>query len=100
MCAFYDAQPGEPGSRWNVSGIQGTFSDPEFQVYLNWEDPDTYLHLYDVATDEQWNAARETITVDVNGNEITATGTFTDSGTGEIADGMFSATCRSWVDAT
>lgn len=100
MCAFYDAQPGQPGSRWNVSGLQGTFSNPELQVYLKWEDPDTYLHLADFASGEQWNAAKDTLSVDVNENEITASATISHSGTGDTADGAFSATCLSWVDAT
>ena len=99
QCAFYDAPAGQPGSRWNVSAIQGTFSDPELQVYVNWEDPDTYLELYDVAADEEWRAQIDTLTIDVDGNDITASATFAHSGTGETADGSLSATCPSWYDA-
>jgi len=100
MCAYYDAPAGQPGSRWNVSAIQnGSFSAPDVQVYVNWEDPDTYLELYDVAADEEWRAQSDTLTIDVNGNEITASATFAFSGTGETAEGSLSATCGSWVNA-
>jgi hypothetical protein len=100
MCAYYDAQPGQAGSRWNVSGLQGTFSSPELQAYLNWEDPDTYLHIDDFTTGEGWRADKATIKVDLNGDQVIATASFSHSGTGDIADGKFSATCLSWVDAT
>jgi hypothetical protein len=100
MCAYYDAPAGEPGSRWNVSAIlNGSFSAPDLQVYLNWEDPDTYLQLYDVAADEEWRAQPDTLTVDVDGDVITASATFAHTGTGETAEGSLVAMCRSWVDA-
>lgn len=100
MCAYYDAPAGQPGSRWNVSAIQnGSFSDPDVQVYVNWEDPNTYVELYDVASDEDWRAQLDTLTIDVNGNEIAASATFAYSGTGETAEGSLSATCSSWVNA-
>ena len=100
MCAYYDAPAGQPGSRWNVSAIQnGSFSAPDVQVYVNWEDPDTYLQLYDVAADEEWQAQSDTLTINVNGNEITASATFAFSGTGETAEGSLSATCGSWSKA-
>lgn len=100
MCAYYDAPAGQPGSRWNVSAIQnGSFSAPDLQVYVNWEDPNTYLQLYDVAADEEWRAESDTLTIDVDGNEITASATFAHSETGETAEGSLSATCGSWVNA-
>jgi len=100
MCAYYDAPAGQPGSRWNVSAIQnGSFSAPDVQVYVNWEDPDTYLELYDFASDEKWQAQSDTLTIDVNGNEIVASATFANSGTGGTAEGSLSATCSSWVNA-
>ena len=100
MCAYYDAPAGQPGSRWNVSAIQnGSFSAPDVQVYVNWEDPDTYLELYDFASDEKWQARSDTLAIDVNGNEIVASATFANSGTGETSEGSLSATCSSWVNA-
>ncbi len=100
MCAYYDAPAGQPGSRWNVSAIQnGSFSAPDVQVYVNWEDPDTYLELYDVASDEEWRAQSDTLIIDVNGDQIAGSATFAYSGTGETAEGSLSATCSSWVNA-
>lgn len=99
MCAYYDAPAGEPGSRWNVSSIQNnSFSEPDIQVYVNWEDPDTTLSLNDFVTGEEWNAAEDSLAIEVDGDEISATATFA-SGTGETAEGSLSATCQSWVDA-
>jgi hypothetical protein len=99
MCAYYDAPAGEPGSRWNVSSIQNnSFSSPDIQVYVNWEDPDTYLSLNDFVSGEEWNAQKDSLTIEVDGDEITATATFA-SGAGETAEGHLSAICQSWVAA-
>ncbi len=99
MCAYYDAPAGEPGSRWNVSAIKNnSFSTPDIQVYVNWEDPDTYLSLNDFDTGEEWNAESESLTIEVDGDEITATATFA-SGTGETAEGSLTARCQSWAAA-
>jgi len=99
LCAFYDAPAGDPGSRWNVSAIMnGSFTDPDVQVYVNWEDPDTYLELNDFETGEGWSAQKDTLTIEVAGNDITATATFADDA-GATAEGNLSATCESWVDA-
>lgn len=101
QCAFSDAPAGQPDSRWNVSAIlNGSFSDPDVQVYVNWEDPDTYLTLYDVAADEEWRAQKDSLTIAVDGNDITASAAFAHSGTGETAQGSLSATCPSWYDAS
>lgn len=100
LCAFYDAPAGEPDSRWNVSAIMnGSFTEPDVQVYVNWEDPDTYLEVNDFVTGEGWSAQKETLTIDVNGNDIAASATFANDDTGETAEGSLTATCSSWFDA-
>lgn len=101
LCAFYDAPAGEPGSRWNVSAIQnGSFTAPDVQVYVNFEDPDTYLELNDFIADTGWSAQKDTLTIDVNGNDVTASATFANDDTGETAEGSLTATCSSWHDAS
>jgi hypothetical protein len=100
LCAFYVAPAGEPGSRWNVSAIMnGSFSNPDVQVYVNWEDPNTYLELNDFATGEGWKAQKDTLNIEVNGNDMSADATFVKDDTGESSEGTLSATCTSWTDA-
>lgn len=47
-----------------------------------------------------WEALGDEVDITVDGNDISATGTFTDGVNGGTAEGTFEAHCNDWFDAT
>lgn len=47
-----------------------------------------------------WEAFGDEVDITVDGNDISATGTFTDGVNGGTAEGTFAAHCNDWFDAT
>lgn len=94
LCAYENAPPGEDGSEWNVSLKQG-----DLQVYASVDSFGDQVSLTDVVNygTFEWVAEGGDITFTIDGNDITAEGTFTDNATGLPAEtGTFTATCASW----
>lgn len=96
LCAYYNAPAGEPGSEWNVSYKQGNN-----QVYVNVDSFGQDVSITDVVDygSLEWEAAGDAVTINVDGNEITAEGTFTDkAGAEPEREGTLTATCASWYE--
>ena len=94
LCAYQNAEPGEDGSEWNVSLMQG-----DLQVYASVDSFGDQVSLTDVVNygTFEWVAEGGDITFTIDGNDITAEGTFTDMATGQpAAAGTLTATCASW----
>lgn len=97
FCAFVGADPGEEGSEWNVSNVKDGV-----QVYVSEDSYGILVQMADIANGGNptfnWEAGGDAIALSVDGNDITATGDFTetvsDSGPTE---GTLVATCPSWV---
>jgi hypothetical protein len=47
-----------------------------------------------------WEAIGDAVEITVNGNQVTASGTFTDGVNGGTDQGTLTATCQDWFDAT
>lgn len=100
LCAFTDAPPGEDGSEWNASYVEGGL-----QVYLNF---DSFLNgdvtIADIENGGNptvsWEAFGDALDMSVSGLDVTGTGTFTDNVNGGTAEGTFEAHCNDWFDAT
>lgn len=93
LCAYQGAPAGEPGSEWNVS-----FKEGNNQVYVSDDSYGPRVSITDVVDVGalEWVAEGDAVTLTVDGNDISATGSFTDL-TGEQQDGTLTATCPSWV---
>jgi len=99
LCAFQNAPAGEAGSEWNVSyvtdGLQVYVADDSFGLLVSVADienggnPTVY-----------WEAINEEVDITVNGDEISASGAFTDRVNGGTAEGTLTAKCPDWYDAT
>ncbi len=98
LCAFTGPNPGEEGSEWNVSNVKDGA-----QVYVSEDSFGPLVQYADISNGGDpafsWETAAEGLSISVNGNDITASGQFTDSvaGTGPIA-GTLSATCTGWAE--
>lgn len=95
LCAYQNAPAGEAGSEWNVSKKQG-----DLQVYVSVDSYGPSVQLSDVVNygSLQWAAEGDAVSIAVNGNNITAEGTFTDeTGASPDTQGSLTATCGSWV---
>ena len=98
LCAFTGPNPGQEGSEWNVSNVKDGA-----QVYVSEDSFGPLVQYADISNGGDptfnWETAEDTLTVSVDGNDITVSGKFTDSvgGTGPIA-GSLSATCGSWAE--
>ena len=99
FCAFMGGTPGEEGSEWNVTNLgsdaQVYVADDEFGVLVSYADISNGGN-----PDFNWEAEPNGLSIDVNGNDVTVSGQFTDSvaGTGPIA-GTLTATCSGWAEA-
>lgn len=98
QCAFYNAQPGSDGSEWNVSNIKDGL-----QVYVNVDSFETSVTIADIANGGSptlsWGAVDDAVSVTVNGDEISAQGTFTDKvGGSGPTEGTLTAKCASWFE--
>ncbi|MDH3539380.1 MAG: hypothetical protein OEP52_05245 [Acidimicrobiia bacterium] len=97
-CAFHGPNPGEEGSEWNVSFIKDGA-----QVYVSDDSFGRHVEYDDISNGGNpnfgWAAEGDGLSMSVDGNDITASGQFTDSvgGTGPIA-GTLSATCPGWAE--
>ena len=98
FCAFRGAAPGNEGSEWNVTNLGS-----DAQVYVADDEFGLLVSYADISNggnpDFNWEAALDGLSVDVDGNDVTVSGNFTDSvgGTGPIA-GTLTATCSSWAE--
>lgn len=94
LCAYTNAPAGEPGSEWNVSSTKD-----DYQVYVNEDSFGPRVSIADVIDfgSMEWVSEGNAVTLTVDGNDITAEGTFTDLN-GDQQDGTLSATCPSWVE--
>ena len=95
LCAYQNAKPGDPESEWNVS-----FKQDNLQVYVNNDSFGPSVSITDVVNfgTSEWVAEGDAIELTVDGNEITAEGTFTDkAGGGLEREGTLTAECPSWV---
>lgn len=99
FCAYYNAPAGEEGSEWNVSDIADGL-----QVYVNSDSFGQDVSIADIENGGNptvsWEAFGDAVSIEVSGNDITASGTFTDNVNGGTAEGSLTATCPDWVDAT
>lgn len=99
QCAFYFAPAGEEGSEWNVSNVNNGL-----QVYVNSDSFGEDVSIADIENGGNptvsWEAFGDAVSIEVDGNDISATGTFTDNVNGGTAEGTLTATCPSWFDAT
>lgn len=99
LCAFYNAPAGDPGSEWNVSytqdGLQVYAADDEFGKLLSVDDIENGGN-----PTVSWEASHDAVDITVDGNSISATGTFTDNVNGGTAEGTFEGHCNDWFDAT
>lgn len=96
LCAFSGAPAGEAGSEWNVS-----FKDGDNQVYISVDSYGPSVSITDVVNygNLRWSAeGDDAISLEVHGNDISGTGTFTDDASGKTKDGMVTATCASWFE--
>lgn len=85
-CAYYNAEPGEAGSEWNVS-----FKLDGEQVYAD------VTQDYPSLTFAGWSAEGPAVVFSYAGDTITAEGTFQHDD-GRVEAGTFSATCASWFE--
>lgn len=97
FCAYVGATPGQDGSEWNVSNVKDGA-----QVYVNDDSFGQSIQYADISNGGDPNFNWETtagLSISVDGNDITATGEFTDSvsGTGPVA-GTLSASCTDWAE--
>lgn len=95
LCAYTNAPAGEDGSEWNVSFKQG-----DLQVYVNQDSYGPSISLTDVVNygTLEWTAEGDAVTLTVDGNDITGSGTFTDkTGSGLEREGTLTASCANWV---
>jgi len=97
FCAFINAQPGEDGSEWNVSNVKDGL-----QVYVSDDSFGASVSIADIANGGNptlsWAAEGDVVSFTVDGNDITAEGTFTDNvGGAGSTEGTLSATCPSWA---
>ena len=99
QCAFLNAPAGDAGSEWNVSNIGN-----DLQVYVADDSFGTLVSIADIANGANptvsWEAAFGDVEITVNGDDISATGTFVDMVNGGTAEGTLTATCPGWFDAT
>ena len=102
LCAYYGAPAGEAGSEWNVS-----FKQNDLQVYINQDSTGPSVELTNVVDygSLRWSSAGDAVQLTVNGNDISATGSFTDESDGAAnggaaSDGTLEASCASWLDAS
>lgn len=98
LCAFTGPKPGEEGSEWNVSQVRDGA-----QVYVSEDSFGPLVQYADISNggnpEFNWEAGADGLSISVAGNDINATGEFTDSvgGTGPVA-GTLSATCTDWFE--
>ena len=95
LCAFRNAPAGEAGSEWNVSMKQG-----DLQVYVSEDSYGSSVSITDVVNygTFEWGAEGDAISLNVDGNDITAEGTFTDNAEGNPpTEGTLTATCANWA---
>ena len=99
LCAFYNAPAGDAGSEWNVSYTQNGL-----QVYAADDSFGKLLSVADIENGGNPTVSREAshdeVDITVDGNDISATGTFTDNVNGGTVEGTFEAHCNDWFDAT
>jgi hypothetical protein len=98
LCAFTGPNPGEEGSEWNVSNVKDGA-----QVYVSEDSFGPLVQYADISNGGDptfnWETAEDGLSISVTGNDISASGQFTDSvgGMGPIA-GTLSATCPGWAE--
>jgi hypothetical protein len=99
QCAYLNAPAGEAGSEWNVSHVNNGL-----QVYIADDEFGTLVSVADIENGGNptvsWEAIGGAVTITVDGNDLTASGTFTDGVNGGTAQGTLTATCPGWFDAT
>ncbi len=99
QCAYKNAPAGDAGSEWNVTNV-----DSRLQVYIADDEFGTLVSVADIENGANptvyWEAAFDDVEITVNGDEITASGTFTDGVNGGTAEGTLTATCLDWFDAS
>jgi hypothetical protein len=102
LCAYQNAPAGEAGSEWNVS-----YKEDDLQVYVSQDSYGPSVELTNVVDfgSLRWASAGDAVQITVDGNDISAAGTFTDesegaSSEGASSDGTLEATCASWLDAS
>ena len=99
FCAYYNAPAGEADSEWNVSHVHNGL-----QVYIADDEFGTLASVADIENGGNptvsWEAIGDAVQITVNGNDVSATGTFTDGVNGGTAEGTLTATCPSWLDAS
>jgi len=99
LCAYKNAPAGEAGSEWNVShlnnGLQVYIADDEFGALVSVADIENGGN-----PTVSWEAIGDAVDITVNGNDVTASGTFTDGVNGGTAQGTLTATCPDWFDAS
>ena len=99
LCAYYNVPAGDAGSEWNVS-----YTTDGLQVYVADDEFGTLASVADIENggnpSVSWEATGGNVEITVNGDEITASGTFTDGVNGGTAEGTLTATCLDWFDAT
>jgi hypothetical protein len=98
QCAFYNARAGEDGSEWNVSNVRDGL-----QVYVSVDSFGTSVTIADIANGGDptlsWAAEDDAISLMVDGDDIVAEGTFTDSvGGSSPTAGRLEASCASWFE--
>ena len=93
LCAYLNAPAGQDGSEWNVSRVHG-----DLQVYISDDSYGARVSITDIVNygDLEWVAEGNDVTLNVDGNNITAEGTFTDAVSGfPDREGTLTATCAS-----
>jgi len=97
LCAYQNAPAGEAGSEWNVSFLQN-----DLQVSVNHDSFGPSVELTNVVDfgTLRWAAQGDAVEITVNGNDISAQGTFTDETGGPDREGTLAGTCASWLDAS
>jgi len=99
LCAYVNAPAGEAGSEWNVSHVNNGL-----QVYVADDEFGTLVSVADIENGGNptvsWEAIGDAVEISVNGNQVTASGTFTDGVNGGTAQGTLTATCPDWYDAS
>ena len=85
LCAFYNAEPGQPGSEWNVS-----FTDDGGQIYAD------VTGDYPALSYGVWSAEGDAVVFAYDGDTITAEATFQNDDGLPAEEGTFTATCASW----
>ena len=98
QCAFYNAEPGSDGSEWNVSNIKDGL-----QVYVNVDSFETSVSIADIANGGNptlaWAAVNDAVSLTVDGDSISARGTFTDEvGGSGPTEGTLEAECADWFE--